>query len=98
MTALQPTKSKTINTGIKLDETLHARLKALSAAKERTPHWLMKTAIEEYIEREEAHEQEKREDMERWERYKLTGHAIPHDAVDAWLASWGSESELPCPK
>jgi len=98
MTTLQQTKSKTINTGIKLDETLHARLKALSAAKERTPHWLMKTAIEEYIEREEAHEQEKREDMERWERYKLTGHAIPHDAVDAWLASWGSESELPCPK
>ena len=49
MTALQQTKSKTINTGIKLDETLHARLKALSAAKERTPHWLMKTAIEVLI-------------------------------------------------
>ncbi len=29
--------TKTINTGIKLDETLHTRLKALGAAKERTP-------------------------------------------------------------
>lgn len=90
--------SKTINTGIKLDETLHARLKALSSAKERTPHWLMKAAIEQYVDREEAYEREKREDMERWQGYKLTGHAIPNEAVDAWLSSWGSDSELPCPK
>jgi predicted transcriptional regulator len=90
--------SKTINTGIKLDETLHARLKALSSAKERTPHWLMKAAIEQHVDREEAYEKEKREDMERWQRYKLTGHAIPNEAVDAWLSSWGSENELPCPE
>ncbi len=92
------TMTKTINTGIKLDETLHTRLKALGTAKERTPHWLMKAAIEEYVEREETYEREKREDMERWQRYKLTGHAIPHEAVSAWLALWGSENELPCPK
>ncbi|MGD0961669.1 MAG: ribbon-helix-helix protein, CopG family [Methylomonas sp.] len=90
--------SKTINTGIKLDETLHARLKALSTTKERSPHWLMKAAIEQYVEREELYEREKREDMERWQRYKLTGQAIPNETVEAWLTSWGSESELPCPK
>ncbi|ANE58051.1 MULTISPECIES: CopG family ribbon-helix-helix protein [Methylomonas] len=92
------TLSKTISTGIKLDETLHARLKLLSQAKDRTPHWLMKAAIEEYVEREEAYEREKREDMERWQKYQQTGHAIPNEAVDAWLSSWGSESELSCPK
>ena len=48
--------TKTINTVIKLDETLHTRLKALGTAKERTPHWLMKAAIEEYVEREETYE------------------------------------------
>jgi predicted transcriptional regulator len=90
--------SKTINTGVKLDETLHARLKALSSAKDRTPHWLMKVAIEEYVNREETYEREKREDMERWQRYKLSGRTIPNEAVDAWLSSWGSDSELPCPK
>ena len=90
--------AKTINTGVKLDETLHARLKALSAAKERTPHWLMKTAIEEYVQREEAYEHEKTEDMERWQRYKLTGYAVPNEDVDAWLATWGTESETPCPR
>ena len=30
--------------------------------------------------------------------YKLSGHAIPHTEVDAWLSSWGGENELPCPK
>jgi len=90
--------TKTINTGIKLDETLHTRLKALGTAKERTPHWLMKAAIEEYVEREETYEREKREDMERLQRYKLGGHTIPHETVSEWLASWGSENELPCPK
>jgi predicted transcriptional regulator len=90
--------AKTINTGIKLDEALHTRLKALSGMKARSPHWLMKAAIEEYVAREEAYEREKREDQERWERYQATGHAIPHDAVEAWLDSWGSERELPCPK
>ena len=89
---------KTINTGVKLDETLHSRLKTLSMAKDRKPHWLMKVAIEEYVEREEIYEQEKRGDMERWQQYKLTGHAIAHEAVDTGLGSWGNEGELPCPK
>lgn len=89
---------KTVNTGVKLDEALHARLKALSTLKDRSPHWLMKAAIEEYVAREEQYEREKVEDMERWQRYKLTGKAIPQAAVEQWLASWGSDSELPCPK
>jgi len=89
--------AKTINTGVKLDETLHTRLKALSEVKDRTPHWLMKAAIEEYVEREETYEQEKREDMERWQRYKLTGRAIPHEAVDAWLASWEARPRYRAP-
>jgi len=92
------TMPKTINPGVKLDEALHARLKALGALKERTPHWLMRTAIEEYLEREEAAEREKQEDMERWQRYQLTGHAVLHDPVATWLDSIGTDHELPCPK
>jgi predicted transcriptional regulator len=65
--------TKTINTGVKLDESLHTRIKTLSLAKDRTAHWLMKTAIEEYVAREESHERENREDMERWESHQLTG-------------------------
>jgi predicted transcriptional regulator len=58
----------------------------------------MKAAIEEYVAREEQYEREKTEDMERWQRHKLTGEAVPHEAVDRWLTSWGDENEWPCPK
>lgn len=49
---------KLVNTGVKLEAGLHQRLKVLSAAKARSPHWLMKAAIEEYVQREERYEQE----------------------------------------
>ncbi|AGY60357.1 CopG family ribbon-helix-helix protein [Gloeobacter kilaueensis] len=90
--------SKIVNTGVKLDETLHNRLKQLGVLKARTPHWLMRTAIEEYVEREEAYEREKQEDVERWQRYQTLNHAIPHEQVSAWLGSIGTGNEQPCPK
>ncbi|MEQ1790410.1 MAG: CopG family transcriptional regulator [Rickettsiales bacterium] len=90
--------TKIINTGVKLDESLHIRLRALSDIKERTPHWLMKTAIAEYVEREESRERERQEDMERWQRYKSTGHFIANKDVNTWLQSLGTDGEIPCPK
>jgi len=33
--------------GVKLDEEMRHRLKSLGEAKQRSPHWLMKTAIAE---------------------------------------------------
>jgi hypothetical protein len=38
------------------------------------------------------------EHMRRLQRYRETGHAIPHEEVMAWLESIGTDSELPCPK
>ena len=57
----------------------------------------MKTAIEEYVVREETYEREKREDMQRWQRYKTTGYTISGSDVNEWFASWGNESKLPRP-
>jgi predicted transcriptional regulator len=88
---------KTINTGVKLDETLHTRLKALGALRDRTPHWLMRTAIEEYVAREERVEQERQEDLARWQRYQLGGPAVPQEQAAAWLDSIGTDQEQPCP-
>ena len=86
---------QTVNTGIKLDASLHSRLKSLSEIKDRTPHWLMKTAISQYIEREEASEREKREDIERMRNYKING-GISHEKVMAVLRGIVSGDELPC--
>jgi predicted transcriptional regulator len=71
--------------GIKLDEQTSKRLKALAEQRNRSAHWLMRTAIQDYLDREERYEQEKREDMERWERYLLTGRAISEEDAEARL-------------
>ena len=72
-------------TGIKLDEHTRLRLKRLGEQRERSPHWLMRTAILEYLDQEERYEQEKQEDMARWENYQFTGETVPHKAVAKWL-------------
>ena len=76
----------TTTMGVKLDEDVRDRLKALGVAKERSPHWLMKKAIQEYLEKEEAFEREKREDLQRWQRYQDTGDHLDHDNVRTRLA------------
>ena len=88
----------TTTQGIKLDAETSARLKALGAARDRSPHWLMKTAILEYLEREEAYERMKREDLERWEQYQLTGEYVPHATVAGWLKDVASGKRGPCPR
>jgi len=84
--------------GVKLDPEVRARLTALGAARDRSPHWLMRTAILEYLDREEAFEREKREDAERWERYQLTGEAVSHETVQQWLADIAAGKDAPCPR
>ena len=71
--------------GVKLDEQTRNRLKILGKTRERSPHWLMKSAIIEYLEREESIEAQKQEDMERWREYKLTGESISNQAMMSWL-------------
>ncbi|MEW6735853.1 MAG: ribbon-helix-helix protein, CopG family [Acidobacteriota bacterium] len=84
--------------GIKLDDDTRARLKALGKLRNRSPHWLMRAAIQDYLEREERYELEKREDMERWERYQLTGKATSHETAAEWLTSLAEGEDKPCPK
>jgi predicted transcriptional regulator len=83
---------------IKLDDEIYSRLKALAHARQRTPHWLMKEAIRQFLEREEESERVRRESLERWERFEETGETVSHEAVEAWLETWGTEREGKCPK
>jgi predicted transcriptional regulator len=70
-------------TGVKLDPETKARLKQLGKAKDRTPHWLMKQAILQFLDREEAYEREKIEDQERWQHFVETGSYVSHDAMSS---------------
>ncbi len=83
--------------GIKLDPQTRERLKELGQRKDRSPHWIMKAAILEYLLREERYEREKEEDRARWETYQRTGAHISNDAMNVWLDHWGTDAEKECP-
>ena len=82
---------------VKLDEKTYNRLKVLGEARRRSPHWLMKEAIQQFLDREEEAEHIRQDTLERWARFEATGEAVSHEAVEAWLETWGTESEGKCP-
>ena len=51
------TKARVTNMTVKLEASDTERLRSIAIAKKRTPHYLMKEAIQTYLEREEAEQQ-----------------------------------------
>jgi predicted transcriptional regulator len=88
----------TTSQGIKLDEETRARLKRLAEKRQRSPHWLMRAAIESYLDREEAYEREKGEDMARWDHYLATGMAVENDKAKNWLNDLARGKDSPWQK
>jgi predicted transcriptional regulator len=82
---------------IKLDDAIYDRLKALGETRQRSPHWLMKEAIRQFLDREEAAEEIRADTLQRLAQLDGNGKTISHDAVDAWLSSWGTDKETQCP-
>lgn len=72
--------------GIRLNEETQHRLEALGKARDRTPHYLMKAAVERFLDAEEALETERRTVNARWEKFELTGETVDHADVKAWAA------------
>jgi predicted transcriptional regulator len=83
--------------GVKVDEQLHDRLRTMAEQKDRSTHWIIKQAIEQYLTREEAVARDRSEDRERWERYVLTGEAVPNSAATTWLDDLAAGRKTPWP-
>jgi predicted transcriptional regulator len=71
---------------IKIDDDTRARVKRLADARHRTPHWLMREAISQYVEREEKREAFRQDTLKAWEEYRTTGLHVTADEADEWLA------------
>ena len=86
----------TTTLGIKL-ERKRERLKALAEDKERATHWLIKTAIVEYLDKEERAQRERRR-IGAGGRYMLTGESISHSAALEWFDALAKGVREPCPR
>ena len=82
---------------IKLDDVTKARVKRLADARQRTPHWLMREAITQYVEREERRETLRQDTLNAWEAFRTTGSHVTRDEANAWLAQLeqGNDVEPP---
>ena len=85
-------------TSIKLDDELKGRVQHLAEARRRTPHWIMREAIEQYVEREEKREALNQDTLKAWDEFQATGLHATAEEGDKWRASWGTENELPPPE
>lgn len=73
-------------TSLKLDSEIKNRLQKLAETRRRSPHWLMREAISQYVEREEARERLHRDAVAAWQEYEATGLHVTGEEADAWLA------------
>jgi predicted transcriptional regulator len=70
---------------VKLDPSDRDRIALLAAMKKRTPHYLMKEAILEYVRREEARQNFIKAAEASFEHYKETGLHITLEEFSAWV-------------
>ncbi|GGF13930.1 hypothetical protein GCM10011611_19570 [Aliidongia dinghuensis] len=87
----------TSTTSVKLDEETKRRVQELAKTRRRSTHWLLREAIEQYVDREERREQFRQSALAAWAEYQATGMHATADEADAWLARLesGEDAEPP---
>ena len=85
-------------TSIKLDDDLADRVRRLAGLRQRSPHWIMREAIRDYVAREEARESLRQEALASWAAYQETGRHLTGEEVQAWLRAWGTDADTEPPE
>lgn len=88
--------AKTVS--VKLDNDMRERIKHLADARHRTTHWVMRQAIEQYVEREEKREAFRNATLEAWNEYQMTGLHVTLEEADAWLAKLEAGQDVEPPE
>jgi predicted transcriptional regulator len=83
---------------VKLDPEIRARIEQLAEARRRTTHWMMREAIEQYVEREEKREAFRQDTLKAWEAFQLTGQHATAEEGDAWLAELEAGHDMEPPE
>ena len=87
-----------VSTSIKLDPDMKDRVQRVAESMRRTPHWVMKEAVEKYITDAERREAWERDSLEALKELDETGLHVTGEEVMVWLESWGTDDEKPAPE
>jgi predicted transcriptional regulator len=77
---------------VKLEPQITEQLQSLGKAKDRSPHWLMKQAINEYIKREKHKESLRQETLTRWQEAEHD-ELFSQEQVSKWLDNWENQEK-----
>lgn len=83
---------------IKIDLDMKERVKRLAESRHRTPHWLMREAISQYVEREEKREAFRQDGIRAWNEYQATGLHVTTEEADAWLTKLEAGQDVAPPE
>jgi predicted transcriptional regulator len=97
MEALTIAKRRTANVTVKLEESDRERIKSLAAVKKRTPHYIMREAIQKYLEAEELELRFINAAEDSLAEYKLNGLHITLEEFSEWAAKLKSTPDAPMP-
>jgi predicted transcriptional regulator len=78
---------------VKIDETLKQRIETLARQRDRSAHWIMREAIRQYVDREEARESFHQEALASWKAYRENGRHLTGEEVAEWLGRWGTVAD-----
>jgi predicted transcriptional regulator len=87
-----------VSTSIKLDPDMKDRVQRVADSMRRTPHWVMKEAVEKYITDAERREAWERDSLEALKEMDETGLHVTGEEMMVWLESWGTDDEKPAPE
>ena len=82
---------------IELENELESRIQRIADTRHRSLNWIVREAICEYAEREEAMEQFEQEALASWENYEETGQHLTGQEIRNWLDTWGTDNETVVP-
>lgn len=90
-------KPRASNMTVKLENSERERLKSLAIAKKRTPHYLMKEAIQTYLEKEEVEQRFIATAQASLKHYQETGLHITLEELSAWAKEIKKAPNTPMP-
>lgn len=91
-------KSGTANMTVKLGGAERDRLKALAAARKRTTHYLMREAIQKFLDEEEAEQRFIAAGEASLKHYQKTGLHITLDELRSWAKDVKKDPNTPMPE
>jgi predicted transcriptional regulator len=87
-----------VTKSIKLDVEMSERVERVAEDEQRSPHWIMKQAIEEYVDRKEKQARFRCDADAAWEHYQRTGLHVTFEEADEWLSRLARGEKTPRPK